>query len=116
MKIFLEQLTQNPKTYLNNLCEENRLSQAFLGYSLGIISLYFAIKLNSFTLPTLSSFITTFIFWFICNITANFILAATANLFLDFFGYKSKALGIFILLGISQLIWTLLVPCFFPPY
>jgi hypothetical protein len=40
----------------------------------------------------------------------NFILAAITSLFLEITGNKSNALGLFTLLGISQLIWTLLLP------
>lgn len=112
MKTFFDQLAQNPKETLIKISQEQKFSYGFLGYALGVISVYFAMKLNTMAPTYVTNFLATFIFWFIVNITANFILAALTNLCLEFVGYKSKASGIFILLGLSQLVLTLLVPCF----
>lgn len=112
MKTFLNQFAQNPEECLINNVEKQKFSYAFIGYALGTISVYFAIKLNSLTQAALGSFLITCLFWFFFNILINFILAALANLFLEFAGYQSKASGIFILLGLSQFILTLLVPCY----
>lgn len=112
MKTFFYQLAQNPKECLIKVAQEQKFSYGFLGYALGVISVYFAIKLNSAEPTSIGNFIATFIFWFIVNIIANFILAALTNLCLEFIGCKSKASGIFILLGLSQIVLTLLVPCF----
>ena len=112
MKTFLNQFAQNPDECLVNNIRKQKFPSAFIGYALGVISVYFAIKLNSLTQATLGSFLATCLFWFFFNILINFILAALANLFLEFAGYQSKASGIFIILGLSQFILTLLVPCY----
>lgn len=113
MKTFLNQLAQDPKNCLINNIRERNFAPAYLGYTFGVISLYFAIKLSSFEQASLGAFFATFILWFIFDIIFNFILAAIANIFLEFVGYKNtSASGLFILLGISQLILTLLIPWF----
>lgn len=111
MKILTE-LAQNPRTTLAKIVRENKIIYACFGYALGIISLYFAIKLGSQKTATLTTFFFTFIIWFISNIILNFVLAALCNIMLELTENKSSALGIFILLGLSQIIWTLFVPCF----
>ncbi len=113
MKTFLNQFAQDPKECLINSIKEQKFAPAYISYALGVISLYFAIKLNSLEQASFVAFIIAFIFWFLFNIIFNFILAALSNLFLEFAGYtKSNAAGIFIVLGLSQLILTLLIPWF----
>lgn len=110
MKKFLTELAQRPTECLTKVIEQKKLSYAFCGYALGVISLYFAIKLTTQNEAFLSGFFFTFLFWFFLNVIFNFILAAISHLLLEFSGEKSKALGMFILLGISQLFLTLMVP------
>ena len=112
----LNEFTQNPKGFLENIVRKNKLAYACFGYAFGIISLYFAIKLGGQKNASLATFFFTFIIWFIANIILNFMLAAICNLLLELTEKKSSALGIFILLGLSQIIWTLLVPCFIFAY
>lgn len=110
MKKFLNELAHNPQSCLNSILEEKKISYAIYGYALGIISLYFSIKLITGNPAGIGSFFFVFLFWLIVNIVFNFILAALSHTFLEFTEGKSKALGIFILLGISQSFLTLLVP------
>lgn len=112
MKIFFSEPAQSPNYFLTKAVKENKLTYACIGYAFGIISLYFAIKLGTQNTASLTSFLFAFIIWFLSNIVLNFVLAALCNLLLEMTDNKASALGIFILLGLSQLIWSLLVPCF----
>lgn len=112
MKTFLIQLFENPTEYLSNLIEKRKFSAAFFCYALGALSVYFSLKLCSQKGTNFGSFIFVFLIWLLFNILANFVLAANTNMFLDFEKNtkQNKAAGIFILLGISQLLLTLLIP------
>ncbi|MBR4508238.1 MAG: hypothetical protein IKP23_02030 [Elusimicrobiaceae bacterium] len=111
MKILTE-FIQNPEICLKNLAEGKKLSYACFGYAFGIISLYFAIKLGFNTTGSIVGFAFAFIFWFITNIILNFVLAAICNTLLEMTENQSSSLGIFIFLGLSQVIWSLTIPCF----
>lgn len=111
MKILTE-MAQNPKRCLTSIIQENKFSYACWGYGIGIISLYFAIKLGRQESASLISFFFVFIIWVITNILLNLVLAAICNMLLELTEKKISALGIFILLGLSQIIWSLLIPCF----
>ena len=108
----LSALIQTPKESLKEIIREQKFSYACFGYAFGIISLYFAIKLGNQNSASFISFFFAFIFWFISNVILNFVLAALCNIFLEITGNKSSAVGIFILLGLSQIVWTSLIPCF----
>ena len=110
MKKFLNEFAHNPQNCLVKLVEEKKISYAFYGYALGIISLYFSIKLITGNPASIASFFFIFMFWLLLNIIFNLVLAAISNLFLEITGERSKAFGIFILLGVSQMSLTLLIP------
>ena len=110
MKTFLIEFAQNPTECLKKVVENKKTSYAYWGYALSVASIYFACKLTFQNGASLSGFFFIFLVWFIFNILFNFILAAITSLFLEITGNKSNALGLFTLLGISQLIWTLLLP------
>lgn len=110
MKTFLVNLAQNPKACLTKVLSEKQFAPAIFGYVLGVISLYFAVKLLSQNTADFCGFLFIFIVSLSLNLLLNFILAALAHLFFEFMDEKTKAGGLFILLGISQLILTLLIP------
>ena len=112
MKNFLNKFAKEPTACLAEVLNEKKLSPAFIGYALGIISLYFALKLNNQSYGTLAGFFILFLIWWTLDIIINFVLAALSHLFLDFTESKTSAVGIFILLGLSQAILTLLIPWF----
>ncbi len=107
----LTEFVQNPTMFLTEITERKNLSYACFGYAFGIISLYFAIKLGCQNRASVAGFIFAFAFWFITNVILNFVLAAICNSFLEITKNKSSALGIFTFLGLSQIIWTLAIPC-----
>ncbi len=106
----LKEFVNNPIIFLKNITEGKKLSYACFGYALGIISLYFAIKLGCQNHASVIGFMFAFVFWFITNVILNFVLAAICNTLLEMTDNKSSALGIFIFLGLSQIIWTLAIP------
>lgn len=108
----LKEFVQNPEICLREVMKGKKLSYACFGYALGIISLYFSIKLGRQNIASLSGFFFAFIFWFTANVILNFVLAALCNILLEMTENKASALDIFILLGFSQIIWIFLIPCF----
>lgn len=106
----LQEFIQNPKIFLENTIKGKKLSYACVGYALGIFSLYFAIKLACQNRASIPGFIFAFSFWFITNVILNFVLAAICNTLLEMTENQSSSLGIFIFLGLSQIIWALIIP------
>ena len=111
MKTFLTELAQEPRACLTQALTKQKFYPAMTGYAVGIISLYLAIKLTiQSSSVSLLGLLFTFIFGLLLNLILNFVLASFANLFFEFMDDKTKAVELFILLGISQLFLSLLVP------
>lgn len=79
---------------------------AFLGYLLGIFSLFIFLRLFSAVPPGIYSFGNVFLF----VLALNFFLAGCMHLFLQMTGAEGNALKLFQLFGITELFWAVLIP------
>ncbi|MBI4803370.1 MAG: hypothetical protein HY796_12700 [Elusimicrobia bacterium] len=78
----------------------------FLGYGLGIFSLFVFLRLFSAVPP----YIHFFIIVFLLALAANFFLAGSMHLFLQMTGCEGDALKLFLLFGLTELFWAVLIP------
>jgi len=96
-----------PSTTINQIMQERKLKLALLGYCVGAFSIVLARGLTTET--SIFGFIALFLFILFFNVCISFFFSATAHLFLEITTGRGRAAGLFVLLGLSEFVKTLLV-------
>ncbi|MBU2574106.1 MAG: hypothetical protein KKH28_08540 [Elusimicrobia bacterium] len=102
----VSELIDKPQDFISRT-KAGRLGGAgFLGYGLGIFSLFVFLRLFSVVPPGIYSFANVFLF----VLAVNFFLAGSMHLFLQMTGAEGDALKLFLLFGLTELFWVVLIP------
>lgn len=96
-----------PSPTINQIMQERNLKLALLGYCMGTFSIVLSYGLQKGI--GLGGFIGAFLLILFISICISFFFSATAHLFLELTTARGRAAGLFVLIGLSEFVKTLLV-------
>jgi len=95
------------KEIIDKLEKERAIRKiGFLGYVIGLFTLFISLKIENMT----SGSIFSFLFFFSLIIMLNYLESALTSLFMDMIGYRASASSLFYLYGISEFLWLASLP------